>query len=148
MYFGQYFTLWIKIAFIKKIKKIKKQQCSPLFLRDKTIADISDTAWAHWLLLCPLPDMICITIHKASLILWSFVCPPFSRACINLSLSLAHFLARSVFLCFNFIYLHALSHSLFLINDNSADILVIEDQKVVTTWSWLHHINLIMNTTN
>lgn len=145
MYFGQYFTLWIKIAFIKKIKK---QQCSPLFLRDKTIADISDTAWAHWLLLCPLPDMICITIHKASLILWSFVCPPFSGACLNLSLSLAHFLARSVFLCFNFIYLHALSHSLFLINDNSADILVIEDQKVVTTWSWLHHINLIMNTTN
>lgn len=33
MYFGQYFTLWIKIV----LKKKKKMQCSPLFVRDKTM---------------------------------------------------------------------------------------------------------------
>ena len=47
MYFGQYFTLWIKIVLKKnkkkkkikkkKKKKKKKMQCSPLFVRDKTM---------------------------------------------------------------------------------------------------------------
>lgn len=32
MYFGQYFTLWIKIAFIKKIK-IKKAAMQPFIFK-------------------------------------------------------------------------------------------------------------------
>ena len=46
-----------------------------------------------------LQDMICITIHKLSLILWSFVSPPFSEAYLNLSLSLS--LSVSLFLLYS-----------------------------------------------